>query len=205
MRRLHPRQPVDVSLDHVDEVIEAQVSSVFGPVATLEQLGQPVARLIKMLTPGALGFVAFEHERMPVALRGVVRAIPEGSAIEFVVIDGIQLPERRAAERTAFVARVRATQLGGDSSQPAVPVDTTTADLSLGGALLERRVGFGHGREWQVELSLTDKSTPISCRAVRRRETRGHVGVAFVDMSDSDRIRLAGVLADHHRGVRTAA
>ena len=121
-----------------------------------------------MLTPGALGFVAFEHERMPVALRGVVRAIPEGSAIEFVVIDGIQLPERRAAERTAFVTRVRATQLGGDSSEPAVAVDTATADLSLGGALLERRVGFGHGPEWQIELSLTDELTPISCRAVLR-------------------------------------
>lgn len=148
--------------------------------------------------------MTFEHERTPVALRGVVRAIPDGSAIEFVVIDGVQLPERRAAERTAFVAQVRATQLGGDSSEPAVAVETATADLSLGGALLERRVGFGNGPEWQIELSLTDELTAISCRAVRARETRRHVGVAFVDMRDSDRIRLAGVLADHHRGARTA-
>ena len=205
MRRLRPRQPVDVSLDHEDEVIEARVSTVFGPVATLEQLGQPVPRVSEMLTPGALGFMAFDHEGMPVALRGVVRAIPQASAIEFVVIDGIQLPERRTAARTAFVARVRATQLGGDPSEPAVAVDTATADLSLGGALLERRVGFGPGPEWQIELLLTDELTPISCRAVCARETRTHVGVAFIDMPDSDRIRLAGVLADHQRGASTAA
>ena len=205
MRRLHPRQPVGVSLDHEDDVIEARVSSVLGPVATLEQLGQPIPRVSKMLTPGALGFMTFDHEGMPVALRGVVRAIPGGSGVEFVVIDGIQLRERRTAARTAFVARVRATQLGGDSAVPAVAVDTATADLSLGGALLNRRVGFGHGPEWQIELLLTDASPPICCRAVCARETRTHVGVSFIDMRDSDRIRLAGALADHQRGARTAA
>ena len=172
MRRLHPRQPVGVSLDHEDDVIEARVSSVLGPVATLEQLGQPIPRVSKMLTPGALGFMTFDHEGMPVALRGVVRAIPGGSGVEFVVIDGIQLRERRTAARTAFVARVRATQLGGDSAVPAVAVDTATADLSLGGALLNRRVGFGHGPEWQIELLLTDASTAdLLPRCVRARDT----------------------------------
>jgi PilZ domain len=80
----------------------------------------------------------------------------------------------------------------------AATVETLTADLSLGGALLERRQALGDGREWLIELFPSGPS-PIRCHAVLARETPTQLGVAFLDMSDSDRIRLAGILADHQR------
>ena len=199
MRRLRADQPVEVNLDGEADAIECRVSSVRGPVTTLQEPGQLAPKFQRMLTPGSLAFMVFEFGAMPVALRGVARAIPDDSAIEFIVIDGIQLAERRTAARTVLTARVLISDVGSAETDAAAAVDTSTADLSLGGALLQRRPGLSSGPEWQLEIFASGDPAPIRCRAALVRETRTHLGVAFTDMPDSDRIRLAGVLADRQR------
>lgn len=131
MRRLRVDQPVGVSLDG-EAAIECDVSSLLGPVATLRRPGQLRADVRRMLTHGSLGFLVFDYGGAPVALRGVARAVPDSLAIEFVVIDGIQVAERRTAARTALVARVRLTELRCEETERAA-LDTSTVDLSLGG------------------------------------------------------------------------
>lgn len=110
------------------------------------------------------------------------------------MIDGIQVAERRTAERIAMITPVRATPGGAADA-----VGTVTANLSLGGALLTRRPGLGEGPHWQLEISLQGDSTPVRCEAAIARITPTHIGVRFDDISEDDRIRLAGALADHQR------
>jgi hypothetical protein len=99
MRRLRTRQLVAVNLDGEADEIECRVSSVLGPVATLERPDGLAPPVRKRLTPGSLGFLVFDHQDAPVALRGVARAVPKSPTIEFIVIDGIQIAERRTAAR----------------------------------------------------------------------------------------------------------
>lgn len=198
MRRLVQHQQVTIELDaefegDVDALV-CRVGSVHGPVATLGPVDDLSDRVRERLTPGSLGFMVFRHHGTPVGLRGVVRGAPENDQVEFVVIDGIQVAERRTAERIPMITPVRATPAGADDA-----ISTVTANLSLGGALLTRRPGLGEGPLWQIEISLQGDSTPIRCEASTARITPTHVGVRFEDISEDDRIRLAGALADHQR------
>jgi hypothetical protein len=198
MRRLVQHQPVSIELDgEFDGEIDAlacRVGSVHGPVATLGLVNAVVPRVRERLTPGSLGFMVFHHHGTPVGLRGVVRAAPSQELVEFVVIDGIQVTERRTAERIAMITPVRAIAQGSDEV-----VHTVTANLSLGGALLTRRPGLGDGPQWRLGVSIPGDPTAIRCEATTARITPTHVGVRFDDMSKDDRIRLAGALADHQR------
>jgi hypothetical protein len=198
MRRLAQHQPVPVELDgEFDGQIDAlvcRVGSVHGPVATLGPVDEVPPRVLERLTPGSLGFMVFSHHGTPVGLRGVVRSAPGEEQVEFVVIDGIQVAERRTAERIAMIAPVRATAAGSDEA-----VSTVTANLSLGGALLTRRPGLGPGAQWSIEVSLPGDPNPVRCDAAMARITPTHIGVRFDEMQEDDRIRLAGALADHQR------
>ena len=120
------------------------------------------------------------------------------------MVDGVQLAERRAAARTALVIPARLADLSRGAAEAVDWVETGTADVSLGGALLVREPALSCGPEWLIELVFPDAQASISCRAALARETLTHIGVAFVDMHDADRIRLAGVLADRQRGIAPA-
>jgi PilZ domain-containing protein len=199
MRRLTPNQPVTIELDAEFEgeveTLLCRVGSVHGPVATLAPASEIAERMRERLTPGSLGFMVFRHNSTPVGLRGVVRAAPtDEEIVEFVVIDGIQVTERRTAERVAMITPVRAIAEGGDEV-----VHTVTANLSLGGALLTRRPGLGEGPTWRLGVSIPGDPSPIRCEATIARMTPTHIGVRFDGMSEADSIRLAGALADHQR------
>jgi PilZ domain len=204
MRRLRVRQPVRLDLDTDDDPIECEVASVLGPVATLIP-GEVNPDLRARLTPGLLTFMVFHHHGVMVALRGVARAASAGEALEFIVIDGVQVAERRTTARLQVCARVRITDAGCDGSADACTYETHTADLSLGGALVVSCPGLGSGPQWEIELLLEDGAPPIRCHATVARRTPTHVGVAFGDMEDADRIRLAGVLADYRPADRRRA
>jgi hypothetical protein len=198
MRRLVQNQPVTIELDgefdgEVDALV-CRVGSVHGPVATLGTVNEIPGRVRERLTPGSLGFMVFRHHGTPVGLRGVVRGVPDEDQVEFVVIDGIQVAERRTAERIAMITPVRAIATGSDEV-----VHTVTANLSLGGALLTRRPGLGEGPQWRLGVSVPGDPHPIRCEATRARITPTHIGVRFDDITEDDRIRLAGALADHQR------
>ncbi len=113
----------------------------------------------------------------------------------------VEIAERRANTRVALRATVRAVLLAADG--PARPVDTATIDLSLGGALLERRPEIGEG-PWQIELLLPGDPDPVRCLAVLVRRAGGHLGVAFGEVGDADLLRLDAAIARHRRPSRAA-
>jgi hypothetical protein len=202
MRRLVKNQVVRVDLDaKVDwdaDCIECRVLSIHGPVATVAPLGEIAAGVAERLSSGSLCFLTFTHGRAPVALRGVALAVADSSNLEFVVVDGIQVAERRSAERTPLVTAVRAAAIDlegglGDT------VATVTSNLSMGGALLLKRPGMSEGSRWKIELFLPGDSVHAHCEAVLARETPTHLGVRLVNMEEPDQLRLAAILAGLQR------
>jgi hypothetical protein len=202
MRRLVKNQAVRVDLDaKVDwevDSIQCRVQSIQGPVATLIPEGDIADTVQTRLTSGSLCFLTFEHGRAPVALRGVALKATDRDELEFVVVDGIQVAERRSAERTPLVTAVRAApvQLGGAVGEP---VATVTSNLSMGGALLLKRPGLGEVSKWHLELFLPGDPEHVHCEAVLARETPTHLGVRLVNVQEADQLRIAGVLAGLQR------
>lgn len=202
MRRLVKNQLVRVDLDaKVDwevDCIECRVQSIQGPVATLAPTSEIVTSVQNRLASGSLCFLTFEHNRAPVALRGVALATAGSDELEFVVVDGIQVAERRSAERTPLVTAVRATPVGADG-ELGEAAGTVTSNLSMGGALLLKRPGLGTGPRWKIELFLPGDPEHVHCEAELARETPTHLGVRLVNMQEPDQLRVAGVLAGLQR------
>jgi hypothetical protein len=165
------------------------VASIAGAVAALTRLGPPTD-----VPAGALGYMVFEHKGSLVALRGVTTDVSsDGPELEFVVIDGVQLPERRAGERVELSARVRMFPPGlGDDADAAV--ESVTSNISSSGALVERRPGLGDGPDFKLELFLGGDPAPIRCGAELARFTPTHLGIKFTDMQEADRVRVGGVI-----------
>lgn len=206
MRRLVAQQAVTVDLDPENgcevDGIDCRVGWVLGPVATLTPLANVAGEVRDRLTTGAAGYMTFQHGRAMVALRGIaLLAGYTSELVEFVVIDGIQVTERRSAARLALITPIRAAPVDTGGNVP-TPIVTVTSNLSLGGALLPRRPGLGDGPRWQIELTLPDDPIPIRCDALAARHTPTHVGVSFANMSDADQLRLARTLADHQRRIQ---
>jgi methyl-accepting chemotaxis protein len=108
----------------------------------------------------------------------------------------VEISERRANTRVELRAPVRTVLLAADGA--ARPVETTTIDLSLGGALFEHRPGIGDG-PWQIELHLPGEAEPVRCLAVLVRRDGGHLGVAFGEVKDADLLRLDAAIARHRQ------
>jgi c-di-GMP-binding flagellar brake protein YcgR len=208
MRRLVKNQAVRVDLDaKVDwevDSIECRVQSVQGPVATLIPQNEIPSDVQTRLTSGSLCFLTFEHGRAPVALRGVALKEADRDELEFVVVDGIQVAERRSAERTPLVTAVKATPVEADGALGQT-VSTVTSNLSMGGALLLKRPGLAEVSKWRVEVFLPGASERVNCDAVLARETPTHLGVRFVNVDEADQLRIAGLLAGLQRAAPALA
>jgi hypothetical protein len=194
MRRLSHQQQVEVHLDSEDEIVVAcRVQLVEGSVATLESAdGDPV--LPGNNAPALPGYLVFDHAGGRVALKGIAAPDPnEQTRLLFVVIDGVQLPERRSAERIEIdaVARLFLTDPVGDREY----VETPLADLSVSGIRVERHPSLDVETRCRLELYIGQASTPIRCDAEVARRTPTHVGMKFVDLADTDRALLAAIVA----------
>lgn len=202
MRRLVKNQPVRIDLDaRVDweaDCIECRVETVQGPVATLMPQQELASELSERLATGSLCFMTFTHGSAPVALRGVTLAREGSDRLEFVVVDGIQVAERRGAERTPLVTALKASPISIDGAV-GEPVATVTSNLSMGGALLLKRPNLGLGPRWKIELFLPGDPQHIHCEAVLARETQTHLGVRLTGMQEADQVRLASLLASIQR------
>jgi hypothetical protein len=166
LRRLTHNQRVEIHIDNDDHVVACRVAAVHGSVATLRRITDLPAEVLDKFTPGALGYLLFEHHGAKTALKGIATTgQDEQASLAFVVIDGVQLPERRAAERVRLGALAR-----------------ISAD--------------GDGPDFRLELSLDQDPEPIRCRATVVRATPTHVALRFVDIADTDRIRLAGLIQE---------
>jgi hypothetical protein len=208
LRRLTHNQRVEIHIDNDDHVVACRVAAVHGSVATLRRITDLPAEVLDKFTPGALGYLLFEHHGAKTALKGIATTgQDEQASLAFVVIDGVQLPERRAAERVRLGALARISADGdsgegdggeGNSSEgdSGERVEATAANVSIGGVLIERPAGLGDGPDFRLELSLDQDPEPIRCRATVVRATPTHVALRFVDIADTDRIRLAGLIQE---------
>jgi hypothetical protein len=197
MRRLVENQAVTVQLDSQACCIDCAVGTVCSPVAMLAPIAQITPGLQESLTVGALGFLTFEFRGSLIALRGAARTIYGGAALEFVVVDGVQMTDRRSAPRVRLQTPVHATPKA-ERGVSGLAVETVTVDLSIGGALLTRRPGLGHG-PWRMELFLPDDTIAVRCAAVLARQTPNHLAIKFSEIPAADLVRLAGVIADHEQ------
>lgn len=198
LRRLKHDQRVEIHLESEDHAVSCRVAAVQGGVATLRRISDVPAEVLEKFTPGALGYLLFENHGAMTALKGIATASPtKPEELAFVVIDGVQLPERRAGERVQLAAVARISPPAGDGHGNGV--ETTAANVSVGGVLIERPAGLAAGPGFQLELLLEDDSAPIRCAAKVVRETPTHVALKFTDIADADRIRLAGMI--RHRAL----
>lgn len=200
MRRLTHQQPVEVHLDGEDAiVVPCRVVRVEGSVATLQSAeGDPV--LLGNTAPALPGYLVFEHAGRRVALKGI--AAPdanENTELLFVVIDGVQLPERRSAGRVEVDAYARLFL-----STPAADreyVDVSLADLSISGMRVERHPSLDAEARCRLELYIGDEPTPVRCDAEVARTTPTHVGMKFDGLDDTDRALLAAIVASRQSRV----
>jgi hypothetical protein len=188
MRRLREQQTVQLDLEGESQAITCRVASVTGAVATLIADGTPLRSV--ELRSGAPGYLVFRHDGKLVALRGIAASVGNQAQVEFVVTDGVVLPERRTAERVQLATRARVWPRHLELDQTA-GVETVTVDLSLDGALIEIRAGLDQHSQFALELFPDQHRTPIRCRARVTRHTPSHLAVKFSDLADADRTRLA--------------
>lgn len=198
MRRLKHHQQVEIHLDTDDLAISCRVASVQGGVATLTRAYELPSELVDKLTPGAFGYLLFEDRGSMTALKGIATISPsEPAELAFVVLDGVQLPERRRFERVQLPALARISPADGSAGG----FETATANVSATGVLIKRHSGLGDGPMFRLELVLSDGSDPIRCKAIIARETPTHVALKFVGIADPDAVRLAGMVRAHTVGV----
>ncbi len=197
MRRLRNQQEVEIHLDGEDEVVfGCRVQGVEGSVATLATIDPSVATLLGSSVPAVPGYLLFDHAGGRVALKGIATAsTTEGPELLFVVIDGVQLPERRSAARARVNAVARMFRL--DSGQDGEYFETRLADLSVSGMRVDGHPGLGEATGFRLELYIGDAQTPIRCGAEVARRTPAHVGLKFVDLEDSDRALLDAIVRAH--------
>jgi hypothetical protein len=196
MRRLKQHQRVEIHLDvgEEDEIVPCLVLGVEGSVATLASLDAAPVALAGNSTPAVPGYLVFDHGGRSVALKGIATTgANDHPALLFVVIDGVQLPERRSAERVEVDAVARLYLPGGAGGQQCV--ETPLADLSISGMRVQRHPALEADARYRLELCIGDQRPPIRCDAEVARTTPTHVGMKFVDLQDGDRALLAAIVA----------
>jgi PilZ domain len=197
MRRLRHHQEVEIHLDVDDEVVlDCRVLGVEGSVATLESIDAEPGALLGSSVPAVHGYLMFDHAGGKVALKGIATTnTSEGPELLFVVVDGVQLPERRSAARVQVnaVARMFAPDSPGDSGY----FETRLADLSVSGMRVDRHLNLDGATGYRVELYFGGAQTPIRCGAEVARTTPTHVGLKFVDLQEADRALLDAIVRAH--------
>lgn len=197
MRRLKHHQEVEIHLDGEDQVVlDCRVMRVEGSVATLAGVTAGEGTLLGSSVPAVPGYLMFEHSGGKVALKGIATAsTTEGPELLFVVIDGVQLPERRSAARSQVKAVAR--MFGPGAADEDGYLETRLADLSVSGMRVEGHPRLYSATAYRLELYIGDAQTPIRCRAEVARTTRTHVGLKFVELQDADRTLLDAIVRAH--------
>ena len=195
MRRLKHQQMVEIHLDGADGVVACRVLGVKGSVASLEQVNGG-AEQFERLTPAAPGYLMFEHRGGTIALKGIATAQhADQPELLFVVLDGVQRPERRSAERVELSALAR--MFLSDGADDGDCVETPLANVSTSGLLVERPPGLDERAQFRLELLIDGDQEPIRCDVVVARRTATHLGMRLVNVPEADQARLAEIIRSH--------
>jgi hypothetical protein len=197
MRRLKHHQEVEIHLDGEDEaILGCRVLGVEGSVATLASDDAGPGTLLGSSVPAVPGYLLFDHSGGRVALKGIATASTSaGPELLFVVIDGVQLPERRSAARAEVKAVARMSPR--DSADESEHFETRLADLSVTGMRVEGHPSLDATRLFRLELYIGGAQTPIRCGAEVARRTPSHVGLKFTDLQEADRTLLDAIVRAH--------
>jgi hypothetical protein len=195
MRRLKHQQRVEIHLDGADGVVSCRVLGVKGSVASLAPVDGGPAQF-ERLTPAASGYLMFEHRGGTIALKGIATTEQaDQPELLFVVLDGVQLPERRAAERVELSALARMFLPDGASDDEFV--ETPLANVSTSGLLVQRHPGLDQRAQFRLELLVDGDTEPICCDVVVARRTATHLGMRLVNLDEAAQERLAAVIRSH--------
>lgn len=194
MRRLRRGQSATLELDGEGAPVACRVGGVAGTNASLQSADELDLRQHERLVAGSLGYLFFQHQGRPIALRGAAIVTAESEPlIEFAVVDGVTLPERRTAERIPCRLPARVDVLEPHASQ-ALSAEVEALDLSLGGALLAWPDAPPVGHRLHLELDAGGAGSALQAEARIARLMRGRVGIAFEGLDGDGRTRLASVL-----------
>ena len=201
--RLVPGQRVTVDLDGEDEVVDA-VTASGGEARMLAQVRHASPRTVACLVAGSLGYLLFSYKGALIGLRGIARInAATRPLMEFVVVDGVERPERRAADRVAVGTRVTIASLG--SGAAGEPRSTFTVNISSTGVLLKRPPGALQSGGVALELFFGADPLPVPARGQIVRTTDDLLAVHFEDIDAAQQIRLTQLLAGHQHRHRMAA
>jgi hypothetical protein len=180
VRRLREQQ--DVTLLVGATQLRCRVVAVNGDEAAIKPFTAP--RVSRQELEGAASLI-FNHRGILVALKGRARWGVEDDDLRFVVRDGVQVPQQRAASRLRIPLDVTVLTAHGPRVEGRT-IDVSSAGLSLaGGGFGERDATIG------LEIDLPDHHEPIACHGRIVRATIEMTAVTFVDLSLSDQDRLA--------------
>jgi hypothetical protein len=171
-------QQVHVDLEQATEAQAAVVLGFAGPALVLLLVGTPDAGFLRAVALRSTGYVHVRHAGRPYALRGEALAGGRDDQVIVQVTDPFRLGQNREYARAPIAAPARLAPAGGGAT-----LDTTTCDLSVGGAALRRPRRYEPAPAWEVELRLDGESPPLSCAAHVQRETADRVMLRFVDVS----------------------
>jgi hypothetical protein len=165
-------------------------------MATFRHAAVTDTRLYPRLADWILSYAVFVDQSSTVALRGVVRSSPDDDRIlQFVVIDGVQMAERRRQARIPVAVAVTVSRVA-EQDTAAVGLRTETVDLSPGGALLKAEPGaLRVGDPVDVTLALPWQATALSAQAQVVRRAGVGVALRFTAMSPDDEASLASFIA----------
>jgi len=148
------------------------------------------------------GLVLFEVK----SARGIMRMLGdaqtlEPAALRLRVVEVLEIHSRRN-----FV-RVRAPRpIVIDTGPDGPPIDSFALDLSGGGLLLAGPDYLKEGERISLRMRLERDGAPIETTGrVVRVDDDGHRGVAFDEISDTDRDRLIHFIFDRERAGRRAS
>lgn len=178
--------------------MDCLVAELSSPVALLASTGGLEPSMLADLGSGALGYLVFEHHGAMVGLRGMAKVTPAiAPMIAFVVVDGVEVPERRGGERVPLETRAEIRPLG--SGVESHVHETCTVNISLSGALLERPPGLPEAELVSIALYFGTDPEPLRSDARWVRSMGTQIGVHFETLAATDQTRLAEMLAGHQR------
>ncbi len=191
MRRLSEGRPVVVDL--AEEAIECVVEGLDGDEATIAP--RIVADAAYIPSVGRAAALVFEDGEARGRIEGAVRRAEAEGRLAFTAGGADALPPRRRTARTGAKVPVELTPLDEDGA-PLIrrPVPMTTVDVSIGGqGVVASTWPAPEGSRVRFDLRLPD-GPPISGIAQVLRTAQGVAGMAFVEMSADERMRLAAFL-----------